>query len=208
MSERRGFWSPLSHPLVYEAFHHLIGARRWLRRFVRETIRPRAGDRVFDIGCGPGALLNCMPPGVAYFGFDRNATYIDRARRVHGGRGEFVCDDVANFASHGLELADIAVAIGLLHHLDDRLAQELLRCIAHSLKPGGRLITVDPCFHPKQSALQRFIVSRDRGMHVREFDRYVGLSSDVFRDLKANFQRSHFPFPYSVCVIEAVTAAK
>jgi len=31
MSERRGLWSPLSSPIVYELFHHLIGARRWLQ---------------------------------------------------------------------------------------------------------------------------------------------------------------------------------
>lgn len=72
MSERRGLWSPLSHPLVYEAFHHLIGARRWLKQFAQQTIRPRSGDTVLDIGCGPGALLRYLPPPVAYIGFDRN----------------------------------------------------------------------------------------------------------------------------------------
>ena len=39
MSERGGLWSPLSNPTVYEAFHHLIGARRWLRQFTRDVIR-------------------------------------------------------------------------------------------------------------------------------------------------------------------------
>src|SRR5215470_6255351 len=99
MSERRGIWSPLSTPFVYEAFHHLIGARRWLKRFAREVIRARSGDRVLDIGCGPGALVRCLPE-TAYIGFDRNQAYIERAKRKL--RGEFICDDVAHFADHAL----------------------------------------------------------------------------------------------------------
>jgi hypothetical protein len=58
--------------------------------------------------------------------FDRNEAYIERARRMHGARGEFICDDVGHFARHALGPADIAVAIGILHHLDDNLASGML----------------------------------------------------------------------------------
>jgi SAM-dependent methyltransferase len=207
MSERRGLWSPLSSPLVYETFHHLIGARRWLKRFANGVIRARGNERVFDIGCGPGALLRYLPETTAYVGFDRNPAYIARARRAYGSRGEFICDDVSNFSRHALAPADIAVAIGILHHLDDELASALLRSIASALEPAGRLITADPCYHVRQSAIQRFIVSNDRGMHVRPFDRYVNLCSRVFEAPKATFQSGHFPFPYSICIMEATRAA-
>lgn len=203
MSERRGLWSPLSSPIIYELLHHLIGARRWLQRFTEDVIRPRGGDRVFDIGCGAGALLRCLPETTSYVGFDRNEACIQRARRMHGARGEFICDDVANFSSHALAPADIAVSIGVLHHLDDNLASTILRATANALKPGGRLITVDPCFHPEQSAIQRLVVSNDRGMHVRPYDRYVELVDAVFPVPKAMFQRGHVPFPHSICIIEA-----
>jgi SAM-dependent methyltransferase len=203
MSERRGLWAPLSSPIVYEVFHHLIGARRWLKRFTDQVIRPRSGDRVLDIGCGPGALLRCLPATTTYIGLDRNPAYIERARGAHGHRGEFICDDVGNFAGHALASADIAIAIGLLHHLDDDLASDLLRATASALKPGGRLITVDPCFHPEQSMIQRFVVSHDRGMHVRPFERYIELTSAVFPGADATFQRGHLPFPHSICIVQA-----
>src|SRR5205085_8282384 len=112
--------------------------------------------RILDIGCGPGALLSCLPAAAHYVGFDRNSACIERARRTHGGRGEFVCDDVANFFRQVLEPSDIAVAIGIFHHLDDDLASKMLTATATALRPGGRLITVDPCFHPDQPALQRW----------------------------------------------------
>jgi SAM-dependent methyltransferase len=111
---------------------------------------------------------------------------------------------VGNFAKHELAPVDIAVAIGLLHHIDDAMAMGLLRATRAVLKPGGRLITVDPCFHPEQSFIQRFIVSHDRGMHVRPFHRYMDLGRTVFPEPSAAFQRGHFPFPYSVCVMQAV----
>jgi SAM-dependent methyltransferase len=202
MSERRGLWSPLSKPWVYEAFHHLIGARRWLKQFADEVISARGYDRVLDIGCGPGALLRCLPETTAYVGFDRNPFYIERAKRTYGSRGEFICDDVSNFANHRLAPADVAVAIGILHHLDDGLASQLLRSIAHALKPGGRLITVDPCFHPKQSRLRRFIVSKDRGMHVRPFERCVSLCGEVFPEPKATLT-GNFLFRSSICVTQS-----
>lgn len=200
MSERRGLWSPLSSPWVYEAFHHLIGARRWLRRFAQETIRARDGDRVLDIGCGPGALLRYLPHAI-YIGFDRSEAYIARARSAFRGRGTFICDDVRNFSTHDLPPVDIAVAIGILHHLDDETALDLFRSVAATLKPDGRLITADPCFHPDQSVLQRFVVSNDRGMHVRPYQRYGELCRTVFPATKAQFQRGHVPFPYSACIM-------
>jgi SAM-dependent methyltransferase len=202
MSERSGFWSVLANPVVYEAFHTLIGARRWMRRFADETIRARAGERVLDIGCGPAALLRYLPD-VTYIGLDRNEADIALARRTYGERGRFICDDVGSFAGHALAPVDVAVAIGLLHHLDDDLAGQLLRSAAATLKPGGRLITADPCYHGAQSAIQRFVVSHDRGMHVRPFERYVELCGAILPQPKATFEHGHVPFPYSICIVQA-----
>jgi SAM-dependent methyltransferase len=206
MSERRGLWSALANPWVYEVFHHLIGARRWLKQFADDVIRARGSDRVLDIGCGPGALLRCLPETTAYIGFDRNPLYIERAKRMYGSRGEFICDDVSNFASHALAPADVAVAIGILHHLDDGLASNLLRSIAYALKPGGRLITVDPCFHASQNGIRRFIISKDRGMHVRPFERYLDLCGQVFHKPNATLI-GNFLFRDSICVVQAIRAA-
>lgn len=114
---------------------------------------------------------------------------------------------VGNFAVYTLAPADISVAIGLLHHLDDELALETPKAIAAALKPGGRLITVDPCFHSDQSTLQRLVVSNDRGMHVRQFERYAELARPIFPQPTADFWHGHFPFPHSICVMQTRKAS-
>jgi SAM-dependent methyltransferase len=111
---------------------------------------------------------------------------------------------VRNFSSHEIGLADIAVAIGILHHLDDAIAANLLRAAARVLKPGGRMIMVDPCYHAGQTIIQRFVVSHDRGAHVRPFERYVELAERVFPGTQASLRSGHLPFPYSQCVMQAV----
>jgi hypothetical protein len=64
--------------------------------------------------------------------------------------------------------------------------------------------TINPCFHPDQNALQRFVVSNDRGMHVRPFERYLELCSVVFSRPNGRFKKGNLPFPHSVCIMEAV----
>jgi SAM-dependent methyltransferase len=206
MSERHGVWSPFFHPIVYEAFHHLIGARRWLRGFAKDVIRPGIGERVLDIGCGPGALLNYLPNSIEYIGFDRNEAYIARAKKVHVQRGEFICDDLVNFANYALPTVDVAVAIGILHHLDDNLSADLLRTAASMLKPGGRLITVDPCYHGDQSWPQRLVVSYDRGRHVRPFDAYLALCSAAFAEPTGLLKQGYLPFPHTICIMQATNS--
>jgi ubiquinone/menaquinone biosynthesis C-methylase UbiE len=89
MAERSTGWhAALSAPIVYELVQHAAGARRWLKRFVRETVRPQTGERMLDIGCGPMAILRYLPD-VDYCGFDQSAAYIEPARRKFGEHGRF-----------------------------------------------------------------------------------------------------------------------
>ena len=66
-------------------------------------------------------------------------------------------------------------APGVLHHLDDDTARQFMSVASAALKPGGRIYTVDPCYAPGQSPIARFLISRDRGQHVRDVEGYRAL---------------------------------
>ncbi|MDQ7248371.1 class I SAM-dependent methyltransferase [Dongia sedimenti] len=192
----------LSHPLVYETVQYLVGAKRGLRILLERHIRPVAGQSILDIGCGPAEIVKFLPD-VRYCGVDHSASYIDRARRAFGDRATFHLGDVGDLPLDRLGHFDIAIAIGVLHHINDQTAQDMLRAARDALAPNGRLVTADPCYFPGQNPLTRFIISKDRGQHVRAIDAYLDLVRRVFPDAQRHHIRGLLPFPHSVCVIEA-----
>ena len=174
-----GLRAVLSSAGVYNLFQHAVGAERARREFVHKYVRPQAGDRVLDIGCGTGEILEHLP-ATEYFGFDASQEYIDSASARFGSRGRFACETVTSKTLQTLAAFDIVLAVGILHHLDDHEAIALLTLAKNALVPGGRLITLDVCYVEGQSPIARFIISRDRGQNVRNNAGYEGLARAVF----------------------------
>jgi hypothetical protein len=56
----------LARPKLYVALQRLMGTEKELRGFVETYIRPRPGDRVLDVGCGPGELRRYIAEDVTY----------------------------------------------------------------------------------------------------------------------------------------------
>ena len=97
---------------------------------------------------------------------------------------------------------DIVIANGLLHHLEDSLATRLFHIGAQVLSESGRMVTVDPCRYPGQARLTRFIVNKDRGSNVREFEEYHALARGVFPEVSSSLWHGFAPIPFSVSVVE------
>lgn len=190
----------LSAPWVYSLFQALMGAHTGWLRFINDHVRPAPGDAILDIGCGPGDILRYLPD-VSYWGFDVSAAYIDRAIRTYGKRGNFHCGVLT--AEHLKEMPsfDIVTASGVLHHLDDKTALEVVHLALRALKPGGRLVTVDPCLVPRQNLIARFLISCDRGQNVRTREGYARLVSEVFPKLRIEIRHKAW-IPYTHCYME------
>ena len=200
MSERdKGFYKFLFLPFVYRFFIWIIGADALRAVMTKLYIKPSYGDKVLDIGCGTGEILDHLTD-VSYYGYDINADYIESAKKKYGHKGNFFCEEVNTLAVSDAEY-DITLAIGLLHHLSDEECKRLFELASTSLKKNGRLITLDGVYTEDQSFLARFFVSRDRGKHIRTVSEYTRLAKMVFSDVEVHTQNKMLRLPYTHIIL-------
>lgn len=186
---------------MYELWSRLVGADRSRAALVREHVRPFAGARVLDLGCGPGELVRYLGD-VRYVGVDVSPPYIERARRLYGDRAEFRVGDATRL-DDDLHDFDLVLAFGVVHHLDDDLARDFWRGAAAALAPGGRAVGVDPTLAAGQPRLARLVISADRGDRVRSPDAYKRLIASAFGDVRMTVRSDLLRIPYTHCVLEA-----
>lgn len=191
----------LSQAGVYRLFARLVGAAHGRRLYVGRYIRPRAGDRILDIGCGPADILEALP-AVDYHGFDLSADYIGSARKRFGSRGQFQVEAVNAELVRKYAGFDLVLATGVLHHLTDAGAVDLFRVAHAALKPGGRLVTLDGCFQSGQSFVARQLLRQDRGKHVRDEAAYVALARQVFGEITPAVTTDLLRIPYTHLIME------
>ncbi len=176
----QGIWAPLSHPVVYDVTQRLLGARHGQEAFVRRHVRPKVGDAILDLGCGTASLLEFVPEGTSYIGYDMSEEYVRAARSRFGDRGLFRTGTLQQVDLASLPSFDIVIASGVLHHLSDDEALQFLALAKAALRPEGRLVTVDPCYTDGQNPIARLLISLDRGQNVRRPKEYLSLARKVF----------------------------
>lgn len=194
----------LSHPLIYTSFQFLMGPSSTRRNFVADFVKPLPGMKVLDIGCGPADILNFLP-AVEYRGFDISDAYIKDAQKKFGDRGTFICKHLEANDLVLLPKFDVVFALGLIHHLDDADAIDVMRLALAALKPGGRLITIDPVLDTAQNPVARFLVRKDRGQNVRDRSGYEMLAREVFDSIRIEVRHQTW-IPYTHCMMECTAA--
>lgn len=187
----------LGQPFFYSAFQRIMGSEAGWTRISNVFLNMKPGEFLLDVGCGPGDVLNHVHD-VEYWGFDISSNYIDKARKRFGARGTFFCKRLEPQDIHHLPKFDAALLSGVLHHLDEVEVLELLELIAKMLKPGGRVVTVDPCFAENQNPIAKFLISRDRGQNVRTQSKYSELARRCFSNVRSTVEHKRW-IPYTHC---------
>ena len=181
----------------------LLGADRSRRILVDEYLRPKPGDRILDIGCGTGAILEFIPHGIEYLGIDLNPDYIASATHQFGDRARFRVADVNLLEPNAEDRFDVITAWGLLHHLEDREVSRLASTSRRLLKAGGRFITLDNCFTDGQSIVAKTLIQLDRGRNVRTVSQYEALIAEVFDRVVCVIRHDLLRVPYTHVIFES-----
>ena len=208
MERNDGIRSVLLRASVYRAVQRAIGSNKSSRRLAAEVIRSTSESVVVDIGCGTADIADYIQFS-SYTGFDPNPPYVEQAA---ARLGERVGDRAKIFrAGIGERLlidrlprgVDLAIAMGVLHHLDDRLVDETLQLASLLVGPHGRFVAFDPGLIPHQSRIARALITRDRGQHVRTVEATDALVRRHFSDVTITAHHDFLAVPYTHLVVQA-----
>ncbi|MGH8127080.1 MAG: class I SAM-dependent methyltransferase [Gammaproteobacteria bacterium] len=125
--------------------------RRWRHYLVATTrhtlnaLAPRAGERIFDVGCGTGFALSQlanMPATLNLSGVDANCEMLARARTRLPAEVVLARSDARQLPFPNSHF-DAVITTSALHYFDEPAAA--IGEMARVLAPGGRLIITDWC---------------------------------------------------------------
>jgi ubiquinone/menaquinone biosynthesis C-methylase UbiE len=199
----------LTNPRFYELFQKFLGgdnAKKWL---VKNVWAPRSGDVIVDIGCGSGNILEYLPPDIQYLGIDTSEEYIRSARRRFAAGGTFFLGTAQDFVNQNNSYfgsADLVLCNGLLHHLSDCEALEVLELSKRIMKSDGRLVCLEATFLARQTRLSKWILNRDRGKHIRSEQEWKNLIGQAFESYSTHILTGLIRIPYTHIVIECLNA--
>jgi SAM-dependent methyltransferase len=128
-------------------------------------------------------------------------TSITRRKR-YGKYGEFHHTPLTDEFLKNRTSFDYVLMNGVLHHLSDREAREVLCLCRKGLKTGGTLVTLDGYYANNIHPVARFLLDHDRGKFIRTKSEYLGLARSVFPKVKLYEHLDYFRVPYSVLVME------
>src|SRR5262245_55493090 len=136
---------------LYDAGTTLLSFGRiaTLRRKTVDLANIAPGERVLDVGCGPGRLAILAAalagPTGAVCGIDPSPEMVEVARRNAARTDIVVRFEVGVIEALPFPDGDFDVVLSslMLHHLPDALKRRGLAEVRRTLKPAGRVVAVD-----------------------------------------------------------------
>ena len=179
----------LAHPFVYDRVRpFVVGGIDWSPLYRNLEAGPE--DVILDVGCGTGIAQEYLSGFAAYYGFDTDPGAIQFAKaKPAGANVHYECARLSEGDIVRIRPTRIILS-GLLHHLSDEAALELLRMCA-SAPDLKRIATSDVVYLPRQP-ISNLLAYFDRGQFVRRQEDYLNLMRQAGLNIvRADVVRCH-----------------
>jgi ubiquinone/menaquinone biosynthesis C-methylase UbiE len=160
----------IDHPRAYDIFAAIgfAGGRRATFTRLAALAKPRAGERVLDVGCGTGYLSRILSPVITpsgqITGLDPSPPMIEHARRHAPANCTYLVGEGQDlpFPDGSFDLVTSSLAV---HHMPIAARPVALGEMFRVLRPGGRLLVAE--FRPPNNHLARHLVGLLSGPAMR-----------------------------------------
>lgn len=168
-------------PTAWRIFQYLIGGTIDKRSFALQCYNNE--KRVLEVGCSLGNVSKAFTKfaDITFTGLDIDPVVIQYAKRTFAKHSNFnfICDDLRNFASTG-RVFDLVIFPGILHHIDDQLALELLNASSSLLAPQAKLVVIDPLVPEKTDPLFHSVFLKlEQGEYLRKHEEMKSLLKKI-----------------------------
>lgn len=170
---------------------------------VLSELKPHAGEKILDIGCGVGTFAyHCAKEGAQSVGIDYSQESLATAKELgkHFGLSrnlEYICCDISKRLPFEDRSFDKIAAIDFIEHIDDVQKKMLLLEMARVLTPEGAMVIFTPNALREKLGAIKAKMSSSLGIYASETRLHYGLTSrfsfeKMLKDENFTFGRKFF----------------
>ena len=196
MSQRTGtLYDLINNPIVYKFIQKIMSGTSFRKKIILRNIKKR-NLKILDIGCGPAEIIQYIP-SCEYYGYDIDKRAIEYAKKKYSKKNcHFFCKKFGKKEIKKLPQFDFVILFGILHHLNNVQAKEILFLCKKKMKKNSKLLTEDPILIKNQNFVAKFLIEKDRGSNVRKKGEYLSLLKTHFKKLQYKITHQFF-IPYT-----------
>jgi SAM-dependent methyltransferase len=162
-------------PLSPQLYHWFVRPRWFTKKYIHDHIESHFvldNKAVLDFGSGTGANCSICNPS-HYLGIEPSVERVDLSKRLYPDHNFMIFDEKRIPAQN--ESVDFIIVVAVLHHISDDQIKDYLLEFERILKPGGRVIVMEPYLCNKKRFNNRFMNWYDDGDYIRHEDSYLEL---------------------------------
>jgi SAM-dependent methyltransferase len=157
-------------PTLWKIFQFCLGGSVDKRKLCR--LKYKGQPRILEVGCSLGNIARGFVkiPHINYTGIDIDPVVIDYAQKdfVSQPNFRFLCEELPTFVQHSEEQFGYVLFAGVLHHVNDQLAQTMLDTARQLMPDDGALVVVEPLIPASEDHwFLHWFIKLEKGDHVR-----------------------------------------